>query len=857
MISLRPDQADVKQRVYRSWANGNRVVLAVKPTGAGKSILLSDIILDAHNVGAWQIVAAHRNELVTQMSMHIARRGIKHRVIGSASTVSEATAMHREEFNGRSFVNPDANTAVASTQTLLARAAKIAPWAAQVNRFYGDEFHHYLRQNSFGKSVELFPNAQVLGVTATPQRADGFGLGADYDGIVDDMVVGISMRELINLGALSDYEIAIPESDFEIDDATLAPSGDWSTARMREASKKSHIVGDVVREYARRALGKKFICFATDVETATEMSNNFTAAGIPSAAVSAKTPAATRNEMLRRFKRGQLLGLVNVDLFGEGFDCPAVEVVIMARPTASLAVYLQQFGRGMRSFNGKDCVARGSLILTQRGLVSIEELTRSHKVWDGENFVEHGGAICRGVRKVIEYAGLIATPDHEVWTAKGWRTFGYCAAKQIPISQTGFGRIAVRERDNFFTEHDLERDETETNVCRDEMSDVPSGEFGHVYQSDRRSNERLSCLQSADQISAMVLRSCSNTRAALQQPAQWIVSQIWRAWDSLQLYFGHRGSALDSGQSRSKRASSTSGVGPHRKRRALRAGKYSLVNTFAELFAHSQKEGSCSGEQISTGTSRHSVRGRNAERDVFARHDTGGNHRAIPPEVLQTEREVWDILDCGPLSRFTAQGLLVHNCGLVIDHVSNYKRHGFPDKAHAWSLARREKRSSKKEKDPEEIDLTACRECSRPYEACLPACPYCGAVLPLPDPTSRKPETVDGDLVLLTREMIAAMQAAAVLESPAAMHDRVSHAAGPLAGKGALNRQTEKIQAQERLREAIALWAGIQRQRGRSDSESYRRFYLSTGVDVLSAMALDDRAAYETMAARVEEWCNV
>lgn len=550
MIQLRPDQNDVKQRAYRSWANGNRCVLAVMPTGAGKSVLLSDIILDAHNVGAWQIVAAHRNELVTQMSMHIARRGIKHRVIGSASTVSEATAMHREEFNGRSFINPDANTAVASTQTLLARAAKIAPWAAQVNRFYGDEFHHYLRNNSFGKSVELFPNAQVLGVTATPQRADGFGLGADYDGIVDDMIVGISMRELINLDALSDYEIAIPESDFEIDDATLAPSGDWSTARMREASKKSHIVGDVVREYARRALGKKFICFATDVETATEMANNFTAAGIPTAAVSAKTPAATRNEMLRRFRRGQLMGLVNVDLFGEGFDCPAVEVVIMARPTASLAVYLQQFGRAMRSFAGK-------------------------------------------------------------------------------------------------------------------------------------------------------------------------------------LY------------------------------------------------------------------------------------------------------------------------------GLVIDHVSNYKRHGFPDKAHVWSLARREKRGGKKEKDPEEIALTACRECSRPYEACLPACPYCGAVLPLPDPTSRKPETVDGDLVLLTREMIAQMQAATVLESPAAMHDRVAHAAGPLAGKGALNRQIEKIEAQERLREAIALWAGIQRQRGRSDSESYRRFYLSTGVDVLSAMALDDRAAYETMAQRVEEWCNV
>ncbi len=546
-ITLRPDQQEVKNSIYDSWQCGNRAVLAVLPTGAGKSVLMTDVILDGHNAGLRQVVAAHRNELVTQMSVHVGRRGIKHRIIGSASTVSEAIALHREAFNGRSFINPDANTAVASVQTLLARKDKIGSWANGVNNFYGDEFHHYLRANSFGKTLEMFPNARILGVTATPQRADGFGLGAEYDGVIDEMILGINMRELIKIGALSDYEIAIPDSDFEISDSEIAASGDWSTARMREASKKSHIIGDVVREYAKRALGKKFICFATDVETANEMAANFNAAGISCASVSAKTPAHTRNEMIRRFKNGQLMGLVNVDLFGEGFDVPMVEVVIMARPTASLAVYLQQFGRAMRSFPGK-------------------------------------------------------------------------------------------------------------------------------------------------------------------------------------LY------------------------------------------------------------------------------------------------------------------------------GLVIDHVSNWKRHGFPDKPHAWTLARREKRGGKKEKDPEEIDLTACRECSRPYERCLPACPHCGAVLPLPDPVSRRPENVDGDLFLLTREIIAQMQAATELESPAAICQRVGGVAGDLAGRGAMNRQMEKLAAQDRLRHAIAQWAGIERAKGRSDSESYRRFYLTTGMDVISAQALNDRAAYDALAERVEGW---
>lgn len=885
MITLRPDQVALKSDIYRGWQSGKRNMLAVLATGGGKSVIMSDIILDRHQAGASQAVIAHRNELVSQMSMHVARRGIKHRIIGSASTISEATAAHREEFNGRSFINPDANTAVASIDTLNARAETLTKWCLGVHNWYLDECfpagvmiqtpsgdkpietirvgdvvtafdeitgvmkprkvlrtfknpapntmidietsdahvqctfghpfwtdrgwveagnlengenllvhmhrmwrpvhinlstsrlslqarwagvlshqmrndvpgsaqgttcdktterknlyrvrcdtssqarknmfqgmcfkniiayngadepktcfrtneakqsdeatritcenvgniakketspirprwewesvtrtgmclvrnvdttrfcittrytnkshhregypqllqtrcsvgmvqnsdrsrwvvaqfigatgsgceerfrfdvsrvesvkvlkqtnndgttdsfvynfevdelntyiangvvvhncHHGLRANKWGRGLDLFKNAYGLGVTATPQRADGYGLGSDYDGPFDDMVQGPSMRDLINLGALSDYEIAIPDSDFVIDDEDLAPSGDWSTKKMREASKKSHIVGDVVREYSRRSLGKKFICFATDVETANEMAANFNAAGVPCAAVSAKTPAATRNEMIRRFKNGKLLGLVNVDLFGEGFDVPAVEVVIMARPTASLAVYLQQFGRALRVFAGK-------------------------------------------------------------------------------------------------------------------------------------------------------------------------------------LY------------------------------------------------------------------------------------------------------------------------------GLVIDHVSNWKRHGFPDKPHAWSLARREKRA-KKEKDPEEIDLTACKGCSRPYEACLPACPYCGHIPPLPDPIDRTPQKVDGDLVLLTREMIAAMQAATVLESPAAMADRVEAVAGPLAGKGALNRQIEKIQAQDRLKQAIAVWAGIQRWKGRSDSESYRRFWHATGMDVMSAQALNDRAAYEALAERVEGWCN-
>lgn len=538
-------QAALVARTYQSYNAGNRNVLAVLPTGGGKSVIVSQIILDGHKQGLSECVIAHRNELVGQMSLHVARRGIPHRVIASKSAVAQITAEHRRELS-RSFVNPNAACSVVSVDTLIARQDQLQEWAAQVQRWTIDEAHHVLRQNKWGKAVAMFPRAYGLGVTATPSRADGMGLGAHHDGVFDDMILGPSMRELIDMGALSEYEIAVPESDFQISDDQIAPSGDWSTKRMREASKQSHIVGDVVLEYQRRALGKRAICFATDVETAGEMAVRFNEAGITAASVSAKTPTETRNEFIRRFRDGRVTVLVNVDLFGEGFDVPAVEVVIMARPTASLAVYLQQFGRALRPLEGK-----------------------SH--------------------------------------------------------------------------------------------------------------------------------------------------------------------------------------------------------------------------------------------------------------------------------------------GLVIDHVSNWKRHSFPDKQHIWTLDRREKRA-KREPDPDDIPLTACRECSRPYERIYAACPYCGHEPVAAGSGGRSIEQVDGDLMLLDRAKLAELRAAMTLEAPGDVLARVEHATGnSIAAKGAANRMVERHQAQQRLTAAIEQWAGVRRAMGETDSMIQRRFYHALGCDILTAMA-GKRAEMDVLAGVVEGW---
>ena len=350
---LRPDQLALKLGAYQGWQSGLKNILIQLATGGGKSVVMSDIVLDGHLQNLNQVVIAHRTELVAQMSIHIAERGIKHRIIAPKKVIRQITNMHRKLFNGFSYVNPEANCSVGGVDTIKARKKELASWAEQQHRWFIDEAHHVLKLNKWGFVTKLFKNAFGLGVTATPERADGCGIGSHADGVFDHMVCGPTMRQLITAGSLCDYEIAIPESDYQIDDTAVGKDGDFTRKTMKDESERSKIVGDVVWNYMIRALGKKAIVFATDVETSIKMARQFNDAGILAASIDGTTPTEVRNDYIERFKDGRLTVLVNVDLFGEGFDVPAVEVVIMARPTASLAVYLQQFGRVLRTMAGK------------------------------------------------------------------------------------------------------------------------------------------------------------------------------------------------------------------------------------------------------------------------------------------------------------------------------------------------------------------------------------------------------------------------------------------------------------------------------------------------------------------------
>lgn len=351
----RPYQWEVINGVHAAWMQNHNNVMAVLPTGGGKTITFGHILANWPYGGTtWAV--AHRQELVGQISCSLGMFGIEHNVVAPPSVVKWISTLHVEKF-GRPFYNQRAPHYVAGVDTLLRRHGEYEAQMNKANLWVMDECHHVLQANKWGKAVNLFPNARGLGVTATPLRADGKGLGRQWDGVFDHMVVGPDMRELMDLGFLTPYRVYAPEVDFSFDDVGIsAVTGDRNRTQLRQSAKRqrAQIVGGIVENYLKYAPGKLGVTFVTDVDTAKDVAAQFNAAGVPAAAVSAKTPDRERQQILARFARRELLQLVNVDLFGEGFDLPAIEVIQMARPTESYALFCQQLGRVLRIMEGKE-----------------------------------------------------------------------------------------------------------------------------------------------------------------------------------------------------------------------------------------------------------------------------------------------------------------------------------------------------------------------------------------------------------------------------------------------------------------------------------------------------------------------
>lgn len=346
--TLRPFQSDLASRINDAWASGARDVLGVLPCGAGKSVVAAHHL---EHADAPALFIAHRSELVSGESLALARNGVRHRVIGQPSLRHECSRRHVSE-GLYDHVNPNARVVIASVDTLISLPAN-DPLRSAIRLVVTDEGHHLLRDNKWGRALDMFPNAHGLGLTATAIRADGKGLGRHADGVFDVMIEGPTARQIELMGFLTPHVIYAPPSDLDLSTVPVTASGDYSPKPLAEATRRSHIVGDVVQHYKRLADGLLGMTFAVSVESATEIAAAFRAAGVPADVVTGKTPADLRNAIFRRFRARQILQVVSVDIAGEGFDCPDVEVISLARATESYGLATQQIGRVKRVLPGK------------------------------------------------------------------------------------------------------------------------------------------------------------------------------------------------------------------------------------------------------------------------------------------------------------------------------------------------------------------------------------------------------------------------------------------------------------------------------------------------------------------------
>lgn len=346
---LRGYQEKMIADVETAWASGQSNVIGVLPTGAGKTMTMSEIA--KRHINEFGVAIAHRSVLIGQISLALARAGVPHDLVASKAVVRTIVAEHMEEL-GRSYYVPGHRWKVASVDTLPGRAAALSAWIRQVTIGFTDEAHHVLEANKWGRECLRFDNPAMRWFlpTATPERGDRKGLGRNGDGIADVIVEGPSMRWHIDNGYLTDYVIRAPmPADLDLSDVEVSSSGEYNQKQLRRAVHRStKIIGNVVDTYRQYTPGKLGIVFAVDIEHAKALTKEFNDKSVPAELITAEHSEEERRAILKRYRNRETLVLVNVDLFGEGFDLPAIEVVMFARPTASYALYAQQFGRGLR-----------------------------------------------------------------------------------------------------------------------------------------------------------------------------------------------------------------------------------------------------------------------------------------------------------------------------------------------------------------------------------------------------------------------------------------------------------------------------------------------------------------------------
>lgn len=327
-MKLRDYQLELVEKTREHYRKGAKSVLIQSGTGSGKTVTSSYILKSTAERGRRCLWVVHRREIILQASRTFWDMGIDHGLIMGGGIVDRSSRVH-----------------IASVQTLARMLDKLPEY----DFVCVDESHH-TPGSQYKALLDRFPDAWKLGLTATPWRLDRQGLGPWYE----QMVCGPSVSDLIDRKALAPFRMFAPSvPDLS---AVHITAGDFNGKEVADAMDKPKLIGDVVSHYQRIAPNTRAIVFACSIEHSRHIVSQFRDAGISAEHVDGGDDSEYREAAIARFRSGHTQVLSNCSLFDEGFDVPAVETVIMARPTQSLSMYLQQCGRGLRYVPGKTAI---------------------------------------------------------------------------------------------------------------------------------------------------------------------------------------------------------------------------------------------------------------------------------------------------------------------------------------------------------------------------------------------------------------------------------------------------------------------------------------------------------------------
>lgn len=376
-ITLRDYQQLAKEKIFSKW-NCVDNILYQMPTGTGKTRLFTSIIRDInvwglrHNINYRILIIAHRSELIEQSSRSLDKYHIKHGVL--AGTMKDKRDLTQA-------------IQVASIQTIIHPSNRCLIEGLQFDFIIIDEAHHAVA-NSYQKLWKFCPNSKKLGVTATPWRMNNSGFAQIFDAYIPSM----SIKEFIQKGWLAAYQYYSIPSDSEIIKSIESIrdfdiEGDYKSSVLTQVFDTSKIRAQLYNSYAKNALGKKGIIYSISREHSEHICSQYRSHNIAIENIDSETPAKTRENIIKAFKNGEIDIIVNVDIFSEGFDCPDIEFIQLARPTKSLVKYIQQVGRGLRKNGSKRCV-----ILDNVGMYSRFGLPDEERDWESffyGNKIEH------------------------------------------------------------------------------------------------------------------------------------------------------------------------------------------------------------------------------------------------------------------------------------------------------------------------------------------------------------------------------------------------------------------------------------------------------------------------------------